>query len=258
MGRVMWRNRCHASAPVGACRVVQVGGDVEDPGQEEQRHVADVGPHHHGRHHRKRQRRIGEPLDAGAQHRAERAVGRGEDPAPQHRDRQRRADPRQHVDRAEKPGARQAARQHGRRDEAQHGLRRHHQGHEQQRDHQGLAEGRVGEHRSPVVQAHKLDRTQQIPAVQAQPHDDQHGQQQEGDDAEQAGCDERIRQGGRPDTRGGHRLIKAVGRQQPPRRHAPTGPSPTPRSGSAIPLAHIRSRGVHHLILAESDPSGRH
>jgi hypothetical protein len=174
--------------------------DRQNTGQEEQRHIADVGPDRHRRHHRQRQTRVGQPFDAPAQHRADHPVGGRQDPAPQHRHRQRRADPRDDVERAEQPGTRQSASQHRRRPQAQHDLGRYHDRDEGQRDQQRVAEPRIGEHRTPIVQPHKADRAQEIPTVQAQPHHHQHRQQQEAHHAEQARRQQPVTQQGRTHT----------------------------------------------------------
>lgn len=86
-------------------------GDGQNAGQEEQRHVPDIRPHRNRRDNRQGQSGVGQPLDAPAQQSAQSAVGGSQDPAPQHRNGQRGAHPRQHVQGAERPTARKPASQ---------------------------------------------------------------------------------------------------------------------------------------------------
>src|SRR5947209_5482881 len=141
-------------------------------------------------------------------------AGRGcQDPAPQHRDGQRDADPRQHIQRAEYAAARQVASQQGADGQPQHGLDRHHNRHERTCHQQGVTEGVVGEHRAPILAADILDRPEKIPAMQAQPHHHQDRQQQKSDNPEQARCEQGVSQSRRsaPGVHpcGAHKGIKA-------------------------------------------------
>ena len=150
----MRQNRCQDVGAVGARGGVDLVGDGQHAGEEKQRDIADVGPDDHGRHHRQREAGIGEPFDAMPQHGADRAVGGRQDPAPQHRDRQRDADPRQHVKRAEQPAAGQIARQQRRGRQPEHRLRRDHDRHERSVvTSSELPKLGVAEHRPPILAA---------------------------------------------------------------------------------------------------------
>ena len=215
---------------VGARRVLDVLGDGEDAGQEEQRHVADVRPDRHGRDHGQRQVRIGEPLDALAEQRADRAVGRARGSsatAPRSPAVRRSTAARTACGRTRCPAARGPASTAATRPSTS--LHGHHDRDEQHRHHQRRRERLIGQHRMPIIQSDIPNRSQQVPAVQAEPEHDQHRQQQEGDHAEQAGSEQRIPQrcrwrstvlipGSCPPE--GHRVIKA-GRRSGPLRCEP-------------------------------------
>lgn len=107
----------HVPEALPTARTVQTSGglnlrgDGQNAGQEEQRHVPDIRPHGNRRDNRQGQSGVGQPLDAPAQQSAQSAVGGSQDPAPQHRNGQRGAHPRQHVQGAERPTARKPASQ---------------------------------------------------------------------------------------------------------------------------------------------------
>ena len=63
--------------------------------------------------------------------------------------------------------------------------RRYHDRHEDGGHDQRLAETCIGQHRAPIGQPDEMQRTQQVPPVQAEPEHHQDGQQQKSDDAEQ-------------------------------------------------------------------------
>lgn len=107
----------HVPEPLPSARAVQTSGglnlgrDGQDARQEEQRDVADVRPYGDRRNNGQRQAGVGQPLNAPVQRGAQSTVGGSQDPAPQHRDGQRGAHPRQHVQGAESSGAGKPARQ---------------------------------------------------------------------------------------------------------------------------------------------------
>ena len=135
------------------------------------------------------------------QHGADRAVGGRQDPPPQHGDRQRRADPRQHVQGAEKPlpGSSRASIVAasspstvctGTTIATNDGVTT-----------SDLPNVESVSTERQLSSPTYCDRPQQVPAVQAQPDHDQHRQQQEDHDAEQAGRQQRIAQRGRSTRR---------------------------------------------------------
>src|SRR5271166_2218745 len=194
---------------VGACGRVDIVWDRQQTRQEKQRHVADVGPDDDRRNDRQRKGGIGKPFDAMPQHGADGTIRGSQEPAPQHRDRQGRADPRQHVQRAEDAGARKLAGQHRGSQQSKHRLRGNHERHEDGRDNQRVAKAGVGQDRPPVRQADIAQGPEQVPPVQAQPDHDENGQQQEREHPEQAGRQQAV--GQRRGSTGcvGHGCIKA-------------------------------------------------